>query len=176
MPSNELEDILRFGRSNTHPLRLQLIAIPPNTELALHVHPAIELDIPLIGELHERRSDILIPSNSLTRLPEHAIGTPLSNFSEEPTREELQIVAESLSERVVLEDSGSKGVFQTNTIGPGESLVNQVGSVHQSFTSSDSPCLLLVLGPNVHGHFMPGNFHQREGIEDLTGIDDLLVD
>jgi hypothetical protein len=174
MPSYELPQMLRYGRSNSHPLRLQLVAVPPHTQLQLHAHPAMELDIPLLGDLWERRSNILLLPETLSRQPEHSIGTPLSNFSETPTPEELQIIANDLSERVVLKDHGAEGSFVTQRVYQGHCLVNAVGSVHQSFTSEESPCLLLVLGANVHAHFLPGNFHQREGIEELIGIKHLL--
>lgn len=165
--------LLKHGRSNSHPLRWQLVAIPPYTDLPLHVHPAFELDIPLLGSLWERRSSILLPPDSLSRQPQHSIGTPLSNFSDRPTPDELRIIAEDLSQRTVLGDHGAAGRFTTHKVSEGECLVNPVGSMHQSFTDSQ-PCLLLVLGPNVHAHFLPGNFHQREGIDGLTGIEPLL--
>lgn len=173
VPSQQLEEVLLRGRSNSHPLRLQLVAVPANTELPLHVHPAIELDIPLMGDLWERRSNISLPLDMLSRRVEHSLGTPLSDFSERPTAEELQLIHEDLSNRVMLPDLGMEGVFTTNKVEHGECLFNSIGSIHQSY-SKDTPCLLWVLGGNVHAHFKPGNFHQRLGTSDLTGIDDLL--
>jgi hypothetical protein len=176
MPSAELVSILQHGaRSNSHPLRLQLVAIPPHSELRLHAHASIELDIPLIGDLWERRrsNNILMPPDMLARRMEHSFGTPLSNFSEKPTMEELQVIGQDLSERAILPDNGKEGVFVEGQVSQGDCLVNQVGSVHQSFTK-EKPCLLWVLGANVHAHFLPGNFHQREGTSELNGIEDLL--
>jgi hypothetical protein len=175
VPSIDLPEVLFTGQSNTHPLRLQLVAVPPNTELPLHAHASIELDIPLLGDLYERRSNVLLSPDLLCRRPEHCIGTPLSDFSEKPTRGELNIIAQDLSERVQFPDHGSEGVFNRHKVSRGDCLVNQVGSVHQSFTL-ESPCLLWVLGANVHAHFRPGNFQQRQGIEELRGIEDLLND
>ena len=172
----ELPAVLSHGRSNSHPLRLQLVAIPANTTLRLHAHPSLEVTVPLVGTLYECRSNSLVhqPSETLSRQPMHSIGTPLSDFSERPTAEELNQIAKDLSNRVILPDSGRDGRFRVREAMPGEGLVNSAGSVHQSYTKND-PCLLLALGPNIHAHFLPGNFHQREGIEHLVGIDDLLV-
>jgi hypothetical protein len=175
MEPKELQSILAYGRSNTHPLRLQLVACPANCEFQLHAHVTVELDIPLVGELWERRAlNTILPKEMLTRRADHAIGSPLSDFSAKPTREELIDVGNDLAQRVVLNDTGPEGAFVTRRVVQGECLVNDIGSVHQSFTSPTSPCLLWVLGANVHAHFMPGNFGQRTGVDQLTGIDHLL--
>ncbi len=172
LPSADLTDILQTGRSNSHPLRLQLIAFPPSCELKVHVHAAVELAVPLFGEYCQRKCRLLLPRENLHRSVEHAIGTPLNNFSEQPTLQELAIIRKDLSEKVSFPNVGEQGRFVTESLHEGECLVNQVGSVHQSFTSDDSPCLLWVLGPNVQAHFLRGKFHQIEGIEDLTDIFD----
>lgn len=169
----EFPYLLQYGRSNSHPLRLQLVAVPPHTHLALHVHPAMELDIPIFGDLWEHSSNILLPNDSLERSPYHSIGTPLSEFHDPPLPEELKMVTEELSKQTVLRNHGRDGRFHTHKITQGDCLVNYVGSIHQSFTQ-EPPCLLLVLGPNLHSHFLPGNFQQLEGIDQLTGIDHLL--
>jgi hypothetical protein len=170
IPSVDLADILQSGRSNSHPLRLQLIAFPPKCELKVHVHAAVELAVPLFGEYCQRKCHILLPRDCLDRSQEHAIGTPLSNFSEKPTPQELDIIRKDLSERAYFPNVGSEGKFETEPMQGGCCLVNKVGSVRQSFTSDRSPCLLWVLGPNVQAHFLKGKFHQKEGIEELTDI------
>jgi hypothetical protein len=176
MPTSALNEILHNGQSNTHPLRLQLVAIPPQTSLQLHCHPACELDIPLLGQLYERATLITIPSDTLQRRIDQQIGTPLSNFSSRPTPTELEQIAHDLSTRIKLPDYGPSGRFVERVILNGQCLVNLPGSIHQSFTKKEKGgCLLWVLGPNVHAHFLPGTFHQREGIDDLTDIDDLIT-
>lgn len=144
----------KVGLSNTHPLRLQLVAIPANTSLPPHVHPALELDIPLIGTLYEERTSLQLDSDLVDRAPWHSLGTPLSDFSPQPTPEELKAINEDLTERVSGEHQLSEfdSSWEMNSIQAGEVLVNRVGSIHRSFTK-DEPCLLFVLGPNVHAHF-----------------------
>jgi hypothetical protein len=170
-PSLDLPDVLEEGRSNTHPLRLQLIAFPPHCDLKVHVHAAVEVAVPMFGVYCQRRTSAFFPRDQLWRRPEHAIGTPLSSFSETPTPEELTMIREDLSQRAYFPNVGSYGKFVSECSNEGQCVVNKVGSVHQTYTS-DSPCLLWVLGPNVQAHFLPGNFDQTEGIDELTDIYD----
>eukprot|EP00980_Cylindrotheca_fusiformis_P011156 scaffold2557_cov121-Cylindrotheca_fusiformis.AAC.39 len=171
IPSMDLPEVLRAGRSNSHPLRLQLIAIPPHCNTKLHAHAAVEVAVPLLGVYCQRRTEVLLARDQFWRSPEHAIGTPLSNFSEIPLPEETTMIREDLSRRAFFPNGGRNGRFSSECLGEGHCLVNKVGSVHQSYTS-DSPCLLWVFGPNVQAHFLPGNFSQTEGIDDLTDIYD----
>ena len=106
------EHVSKQGLSNTHPLRLQVVAIPPHTSVGWHVHPAVELDIPILGTLYceEPMMDtttnnnnvepLMIDEDALDRAIEHSLGTPLSDFSSVPTKEELQAIDQDLSERV----------------------------------------------------------------------------
>lgn len=105
------EHVSKQGLSNTHPLRLQVVAIPPHTSVGWHVHPAVELDIPILGTLYcEEPMDttndndvdepLMIDEDALDRAIEHSLGTPLSDFSNVPTTAELQAIDQDLSERV----------------------------------------------------------------------------
>lgn len=184
LPRSDLHSLLLHGQSNSHPMRLQLVAIPPNTRLPVHAHPAVELDIPLFGQLHEQLvPNFLISRQSLCRQrPEHCVAE-FSNFfdthngfSFPPTAKDLEFIRNDLTKRiqqqyyvqrmeqstdnefqlvvdsVVPSSSGNSDIGTVhNLYYPGDCLVNPVGSVHQSYTK-DIPCLLLVLGPNVHAH------------------------
>ena len=169
IPSFDLNDILQDGLCNSHPMRLQLIAFPPNCELTLHVHAAVELAVPIIGQYCQRRTHILLPRDNLSRRPEHSIGTPLSNFSDRPTADELNIIREDLTKRAHFPNVGDEGKFESEKLSQGQCLLNKVGSVHQSFTSNE-PCLLWVLGPSVQAQFLEGNFCQEKGIGELTDV------
>jgi hypothetical protein len=175
LPTNHLTTILDCGQSNTHPLRLQLVAIPPSTYLPLHVHTAIELDIPLLGEMHEYVSPVLLPAECVERPLEYQIGTPLSKMkTKTPTKDDLTKISNDISEHIILKDFGMDGSFVENTVQQGECLINQPGSIHQSY-SLTSGCLLLALGPGVHAYFRPGNFHQRDGTGMIQNIDDVII-
>ncbi|KAG7338213.1 hypothetical protein IV203_025125 [Nitzschia inconspicua] len=183
MPSIDLEDILQqHGRSNTHPLRLQLVAIPPNTTLPFHVHPAIEFNVPILGQLWHRvpnQNDgipaTMVSRDLLQRQWQHQLGSPLSvnTFSPHPTPQELAIISIDLSNR--LQQSGGAVLaqnvtFQEGVVLTGQCMVNMIGSIHQSYTQADKTqgcqsiqssgddqqsggCLLWALGPSVHAHF-----------------------
>lgn len=105
------EHVSKQGLSNTHPLRLQVVAIPPHTSVGWHVHPAVELDIPILGTLYceepmgttndnDGDEPLMIDEAALDRAIEHSLGTPLSDFSNVPTTAELQAIDQDLSERV----------------------------------------------------------------------------
>lgn len=164
--SQDLTEVLQVGQSNTHPLRLQLVAVPPHTALSVHAHPGIELDIPLFGKLLVRNgvtkaegSPFQVPRDLLCRQPHHCIGTPLGNFSHPPSPDELGIVRADLSQRVQAKYScgGASDLEaivlaeEPRVLRPGDCLFNGVGTVHRSYTE-DAPCLLFVLGPNVHAN------------------------
>ena len=163
--------VAKQGMSNTHPLRLQVVAIPARTSLPPHAHPAVELDIPLLGTLYEDRASpppasddnlggdiMLVDPDLLDRAPEHSLGTPLSDFSPIPTTAELQAIGHDVSQRVsqeypTLEEYCKSKHWHKGSVEAGQCLVNKVGSVHRSYTREE-PCLLFVLGPNVHAHFV----------------------
>ncbi|CAB9504061.1 acetolactate synthase [Seminavis robusta] len=147
----------KLGQSNTHPLRLQAVAIPAHSSLPPHVHPAVELDIPILGTLYEERSSqlLFVDPDLIDRAPEHSLGSPLSDFSPTPTPLELQTIAQDITERVseVHQITDFSHDWETHPVVAGQCLLNPVGSVHRSYTQ-DEACLLFVLGPNVHAHFL----------------------
>lgn len=188
-PHEILESILSDGTSNTHPLRLQVIAVPSGYDFSLHGHPGIEMNIVLAGEMNERcqqqrrgaatvgrgEGDTALPAETLRRRPEHRVEGP-GGFSRRPSPEELKAVGDDLSLRAIVEDCGERGSFSSRTTRQGCVLVNDIGSVHQTYTLPGRGCLFLGLGSNLHAHFLPGNFQQRTGIGSLKGIEHLMGD
>eukprot|EP00934_Nitzschia_sp_Nitz4_P005830 Nitzschia sp. Nitz4//scaffold133_size116822//112507//113565//NITZ4_003828-RA/size116822-processed-gene-0.44-mRNA-1//1//CDS//3329535459//5820//frame0 len=177
LPKQEIEELLDHGQSNTYPLLLQLVALPPHTKFPVHVHPGVELDIPIVGKLHEHLVDVQVPRNELSR---QANGCSNVQANDEPaTSDDFDTVHKTLTDRLTqeykvsyvddtnhftLQHTNMQGAFEAASINTpptpsqhniwvaGDCLVNSVGSVHQTYTS-DQPCLLLALHPNVHGHF-----------------------
>lgn len=151
LPTEDLTDILEHqGKSNTHPLRFQLVAIPPETALSWHAHPAIEFNIPLLGQMWERvpldSDDVTMQINPdmLQRQWEQQLGSPLSvnKFSLHPTTDELAIISKDLSNRVneslgINAATLLSGKTTERVIVTGQCMVNTVGSIHQSFTKTD---------------------------------------
>lgn len=151
IPTLDLTEVLQEGMSNSHPLMLQLVAMPPQCELIPYFCASIDLSVLLYGEYNQQRSYTLLPRESLSRRPEHGIGTPLSDFAEKPTSHELDVIREDLMDRVPLSALREEHALETHRLTRGECLVNKVGSVVQkSFTTNENPCLLWTLGPNLY--------------------------
>ena len=75
LPQNDLDQVLTCAESNSHPLSMYLAAIPPGCCLNLHVHPAIEVFVPLVGSMHERRAmEVILPKDTLCRSADMSAG------------------------------------------------------------------------------------------------------
>lgn len=187
LPQNDLDQVLTCAQSNSHPLSMYLAAIPPDCCLKLHVHPAIEAFVPLVGSMHERRPmEVVLPKEQLCRSVDMEVGGMGGLFSSQPTPEEITIITKDISGRITFPDCGERGAFTERSICRGQIELNPVGSVHQSFTrtdgstsrensTSDGGSLLFIVGSRVFGNFRrKGSFLQREGIDLLENVDDIL--
>jgi hypothetical protein len=181
MPTDILQDIFHDHaniKSNSHPLRLQLVALPPDTALRMHVHAAVEFNVPMVGDfwetvpVHKHGRDVTLPATDVQRPLNMQRGTPLNtnHWSAQPTSEELQMVSTQLAQELkeTLQQIVDHNDFhlQERVVTAGQCLVNIPGSIHQSFTKADNArdrignnslhrggCLLWAMGPNVHIHF-----------------------
>ena len=187
LPQNDLDQVLTCAQSNSHPLSMYLAAIPPDCCLNLHVHPAIEVFVPLVGIMHERRAmRVMLPKDALCRSADMEVGGMGGLFTTQPTPEEIAAITNDISSRITFPDVGERGAFTERSICRGQIELNPVGSVHQSFTrtdgstshensTSDGGSLLFIVGSRVFGNFRrKGSFLQREGIDLLENVDDVL--
>lgn len=136
-PESDLGDFFMTGKSNKRTLKWSTMTCKPGCQFKLHAHPNIELVYCARGDLHEVRMK----------------GEPLGKDFEPVTDPE---------------DSNSTKVKGPNlytlnrpwyfdTISEGEWLVNEVGSVHKSFTASTGfGCILIVLWGGSHADIAPG--------------------
>lgn len=145
------EEVMVKGTSNEHPLKIQFLACPPNFKFKLHSHPNVELCIPFIGELGEKRliGAHLNPS-VLTRQTNLSVSDD-AQFYGAPSDEEMRSVKNTLQQTMneKILSLGETGEFVDRSLGKGEVLFNDVGTVHQSYTS-DVGCLLLVMWSGLH--------------------------
>jgi hypothetical protein len=118
--SQDFSQFLQSGRSNGREMSWTVISIPPNLSFPLHAHPSIEVIYVAKGVMHE------------VRLKGDA---PTKDFG-------AQLEGPDLSDR-------SSDAFTHHAISQGEMLVNEIGSIHQSFTK-DEGCVLLCLWSNAH--------------------------
>ena len=187
LPQNDLDQVLTCAQSNSHPLSMYLAAIPPDCCLNLHAHPAVEVFVPLVGSMHERRAmRVALPKDTLCRSADMEVGGMGGLFTTQPTPEEIAAITNDISSRITFPDVGERGAFTERSICRGQIELNPVGSVHQSFTrtdgstshensTSDGGSLLFIVGSRVFGNFRrKGSFLQREGIDLLQNVDGVL--
>lgn len=180
LPQSDLDQVLTENQSNSHPLSMYLAAIPPGCCLSLHAHAAIEVFVPLVGCMHERRAvNVALDRDMLCRGPDMEVGGMGGLFTSRPSPEEIDTVAKDISDRIVFADCGERGAFTERSVSKGQVELNPVGSVHQSFTTPTDEgggggSLLFVVGSRVFGHFRKGSFLQREGVDILENIDDIM--
>lgn len=134
-----LEEVMKTGKSNGRGLRWDLMDIPPNRSFRLHAHPNIEVVYVVHGVIHEFRMKGE-PLDACLMPPEEAAGPPLSERG--------------------------KDHFLHRHVAAGQALVNEVGSVHISFTREEG-ALLLCLWSGRHADIPLSGLPQQ--------FDDLLA-
>lgn len=145
------QEVNAKGSSNSHPLKLQLLACPKGFEFKLHAHPSVELIVPLVGELWERRLiGASISSKYLQRSAGPSMPVSSDKLYEDPNDEEMARTKRSLQSTMsTIASLGTEGRFVDRSTRQGQILYNPVGSIHQSYTK-DEGCLLFALWSGIH--------------------------
>jgi hypothetical protein len=136
----------RCQTSNRRPMQWAFMTCPVGVQFALHAHPNLELVYCCTGALHEVRMDgppIPHDYTAIATLANPTAAADVSNHSNEPPH---KVSGPSLTS---LQRSWTFG-----TLSAGQWLVNEVGSIHKSFTatSATSPCRLLVCWGGSHAN------------------------
>jgi hypothetical protein len=118
--TQDFEQFMQTGKSNGREMSWTIISIPPNRSFPMHAHPSIEVIYVAKGVMHELR---------LTGQP------PTKEFGADLQGPDLS--------------KTTTKAFAHHAIAQGEMLVNEIGSVHQSYTK-DQGCVLLVLWSSAH--------------------------
>ncbi|KAG7370492.1 hypothetical protein IV203_019062 [Nitzschia inconspicua] len=121
----EWTEFLETGQSNGRRLQLQVMVLPPGMFFKIHAHPNIEFELTLKGCLEEFRFIFRVP------------------------REELQ--EESPKGPNITKEQ----LFQHFKVEAGKCMINEVGSVHQSYTGNEEECALIVLWSGCHANTRP---------------------
>lgn len=168
--TTDLTDVVQHGQSNTHPLGYSIMAIPPHTRLPLTILPSYQCATLLTGTLCIQQ---VVTStwdpDTLCRQPYHCIGTPLSDLSFPPTKDDLILVAQDIQHRVdqelmVLqqeEDEEGRKVTLRMRMHPRQyatqgSFVSWNTGTILSLSTHEQPALLLCLSSNVPTlHYKP---------------------
>ncbi|KAL9188541.1 hypothetical protein ACHAXT_006919 [Thalassiosira profunda] len=156
VPSKTLvEEINRLGTSNAHPLRVQLLAMPRDTNWGLHAHPNVELMVPLVGEVWEKRLiGAELSPQVLKRSDEVPTKASPGKFYAEPDTEEIAQAKEHLQKKMAeIKSLGNEGKFIDRSIREGQVLYNAAGSIHRSYTKENG-CLCLCIWSGIHADIL----------------------
>ena len=159
------QDFIEFvlsqcSKSNNRQLQWSVVSCPPGVQFPLHAHPNLELIYCLRGILFEIRMH----------------GEPITRtFEESETSDESENTANVIGPNLI----DAKRSWSFGTLKTGQWLVNEIGSVHKSFTSvrSDGGCDLLVLWGGSHANILyppstPNIQKAVDVMEDKLQIDD----
>jgi hypothetical protein len=133
---SQLEEFLQTGTSNGRLLQLQIMVLPPSTFFKIHAHPNIEFEVTLQGCLEEFRFLFHVP------------------------KEELALSSSSSSSSLRGPNITKNHVFQHETVKAGQCMINEIGSVHQSYTGQQQSCTILVLWSGCHANTRPEQVDQ----------------
>lgn len=138
--NHELTEYLETGRSNGRRLKLQIMILPPGMYFKVHAHPNIEFEVTISGSFEEFRWFFRVPESQLR--------------GEEPAGPEI----------------AATRPFEHYKVPAGHCMLNETGSVHQSFTSRESSCCILVMWSGCHAHTHPSqNFHRDPRLKPTAG-------
>ena len=166
----ELDDWLRTGLSNGRPLKLQVMALKPNSWFRVHAHPNIEFEQTLAGSLHEVRLKGDPPTKTF---PEEEGGGDETAAGKEGKGAKAALKAAEGGgggggggssfmtavkgpDLAAMQRSRKGGAFEweAGSVPAGKYIANGVGSVHQSFTEEDG-ALIVVLYSGCHANIRP---------------------
>ena len=117
----------------------------------MHAHPSVELIVPLVGELWERRLiGATMSAEPLKRSEGLSIPSAADKFYEDPSDDEMARAKKSLQSSMgTITSLGTEGRVVDRSTSEGQVLFNSVGSIHQSYTK-EKGCLLLALWSGMH--------------------------
>lgn len=147
---NDLLEFLHTSKSNGRQLRWSVMNCAPGCQFKLHAHPNIELVYCIKGALHGIRMQ----------------GEPLTKTFEKIDDDKVK--------GPNLHDTDNPWFFET--LPEGQWLVNEVGSIHKSFTAtSGEGCIILVLWGGSHADIAEDEVPQKINVQEaLDHMDNQL--
>ena len=126
-------------------------------------HPNLELIIGMQGELMEiKLADYIHPTAKLER--------KTFNIAP-PSEKKLKDMMDQFEHCMVIDDGDDKSRFvNRNCTRQGKCCANQIGSVHQSYSSSDEGTMVFVLWSGCHANVKLGNIKGPTGLELLREV------
>lgn len=153
--SSQAKDLLELfstGKSNQRQLKWSTMVCKAGCQFKLHAHPNLELVYCAKGNLHEVRMK----------------GEPMAREYEKIPDSDGKVKGPNLT--------SLRRPWYFATLLQGEWLVNEVGSVHKSFTASQGDgCVLVVLWGGSHADIAPGEEPSAPNVhETVNKMDDKL--
>ena len=128
---SDLAEFMRTNRSNGHTLQLQIMAIPKSQWFRIHAHPSLEFIYVLMGVMKELRM----------------VGPLIcKEILEGPIQKNSPLEGPKIN---------SSAIFEELQTSKGGIIVNEVGSVHQSYTTDGDGCILFALWCGCHANSHP---------------------
>jgi hypothetical protein len=177
---DDLRQFLTTGMSNGRPLQWSMIDCGPACQFQLHAHPNIEVIYAVQGALHEirmegppvtktfvtppKKSDSYSYSNNIHNNNIHTN----NNKSNDKNNKEKDVIVLQGPDLSYL-----KRPWKFSTLLQGEFLVNEVGSIHKSFTATNdgNGVKLLTLWGGSHAdvahHQMPTTVNVQRALESM---------
>mgnify|MGYP001233844629 CR=1 FL=1 len=153
LSSSSLRDLLESSTSNSRRLKWTHLSIPPNRKFPLHSHPNLEIVFCLKGMLKEVKW----------------VSDGSDNLSREDLKKLSQLVPPANHPAINSDYRSASRNWRPSTLSKNSWLVNEVASVHMSFTGEEG-CELLVLWSGAHA-----DFQRDKCVWDIEGMCDCYL-
>ena len=141
--NDDLKEFLATAMSNGRSLQWSILECGPACQFQLHAHPNLEIIYAVKGSLHEIRMT----------------GSPVTKQFSNDTTGDSKLQGPDLS--------ALNRPWKFATLRGGDWLINEVGSIHKSFSATNGDgCLLLVLWGGSHADVAP---HQEPNSVNVQG-------
>ena len=130
------------GRSNGRAMQYIRMCIPPSCSFPLHAHPNVECIYVVHGTLYEKR---LVWTHSHDDDPMHELVG-----DDDDTNGVGRLLNPSVTEYPLDLSQYPESLFVSRSFGQGQVLLNEIGSIHRSYTQEDGAELFVLWGQAGH--------------------------
>jgi len=173
---NDLLEFIRMGGlSNHRSMQWSVLDCGPACQFQLHAHPNLEVIYCIKGELHEIRLDGKPLTKSFEQEQQGIVIDSDGNQSNKNESNKKTTTATATTTTTKLQGpdlSHLQRSWKFYTLHQGEFLVNEVGSIHKSFSATNgNGCLLLVLWGGSHADITkdkePNSVNVQQALESM---------
>jgi hypothetical protein len=150
----ELLDYECTGTSNGYSLGLQVMVLSPGKCFKIHAHPNIEFEYTMLGTLREFRFLFKANANDLAASSSSSVDGG-SDDATDDAADGKQQHQQQQQQPLCGPEIAATSMFEERSCPQNHCMINETGSVHQSFTSSQEACAILVLWSQCHANTHP---------------------